>query len=54
MRDAWRNTDDYDTGAIPIWVGGNSDAGMRRAVRLGDAWHPLRFTPGWLARRPGG
>ena len=23
---------------------------MRRAVRLGDAWHPLRFTPGLAAR----
>ncbi|MBQ0897322.1 LLM class flavin-dependent oxidoreductase [Micromonospora sp. U56] len=53
MCDAWRNTDDYDTGAIPIWAGGNSDAGMRRAVRLGDAWHPLRFTPGWLATAAG-
>ncbi|MCM0673682.1 LLM class flavin-dependent oxidoreductase [Micromonospora phytophila] len=53
MCDAWRNTDDYDTGAIPIWVGGNSDAGMRRAVLLGDAWHPLRFTPGWLATAAG-
>lgn len=49
MRDAWENTDDYDTDAIPIWVGGNSEAGMRRAVLLGDAWHPLRVTPGWLA-----
>jgi alkanesulfonate monooxygenase SsuD/methylene tetrahydromethanopterin reductase-like flavin-dependent oxidoreductase (luciferase family) len=49
MRDAWRNTDDYDTAAIPIWVGGNSDAGIRRAVLLGDAWHPLRVMPGWLA-----
>ncbi|MEH0819679.1 MULTISPECIES: LLM class flavin-dependent oxidoreductase [unclassified Micromonospora] len=53
MRDAWRNTDDYDTGAIPIWVGGNSDAGMRRAVLLGDAWHPLRCTPEWLATAAG-
>ncbi|MFE9688975.1 TIGR03619 family F420-dependent LLM class oxidoreductase [Micromonospora sp. NPDC005806] len=53
MCDAWRNTDDYETGAIPIWVGGNSDAGMRRAVRLGHAWHPLRFTPGWLAEAAG-
>lgn len=53
MRDAWRDTDDYDTEPIPIWVGGNSEAGMRRAVRLGDAWHPLRFTPGWLTEAAG-
>ncbi|MEU7586168.1 TIGR03619 family F420-dependent LLM class oxidoreductase [Micromonospora sp. NPDC049230] len=53
MRDAWQNADDYDSGAIPIWVGGNSDAGMRRAVRLGDAWHPLRLTLGDLADATG-
>ncbi|MEH0844828.1 LLM class flavin-dependent oxidoreductase [Micromonospora sp. CPCC 205711] len=53
MRDAWRNTADYDTPPILIWVGGNSDAGIRRAVRLGDAWHPLRVTPGWLADAAG-
>ncbi|MEU8115376.1 LLM class flavin-dependent oxidoreductase [Micromonospora sp. NPDC048947] len=45
MRAAWQDTDDYDGAAIPIWVGGNSEAGMRRAVLLGDAWHPLRVTP---------
>jgi probable F420-dependent oxidoreductase len=32
----------------PIWVGGASDAAMRRAVRFGDAWHPNRVRPGWL------
>ena len=48
LRAAWENNDDYRGGRIPIWVGGNSDAGLRRAVRLGDAWHPLRFTMPWL------
>lgn len=48
VRAAWENDDDYRAGRIPIWVGGNSDAGLRRAVRLGDAWHPLRSTPAWL------
>ena len=26
-------------GGPPVWVGGNSDAGIRRAVRAGDGWH---------------
>ncbi|ANN17730.1 LLM class F420-dependent oxidoreductase [Amycolatopsis orientalis] len=48
VRDAWANDTDYRAGDIPIWVGGNSDAGIRRAVRVGDAWHPLRATLPWL------
>lgn len=41
VREAWGDS-------IPLWIGGNSDAGIRRAVRLGDAWHPLRNTVPWL------
>jgi alkanesulfonate monooxygenase SsuD/methylene tetrahydromethanopterin reductase-like flavin-dependent oxidoreductase (luciferase family) len=49
IRAAWADGGDYvGGGAVPLWVGGNSDAGMRRAIRLGDAWHPLRFTLSWL------
>src|SRR6266850_922475 len=32
----------------PIWVGGNSDAAMRRAVRFGNGWHPINIRAGWL------
>lgn len=32
----------------PIWVGGNSTAGIRRAARYGDAWHPVNPDPAWL------
>ncbi|MEW2139628.1 TIGR03619 family F420-dependent LLM class oxidoreductase [Streptomyces sp. NPDC005409] len=34
---------DTDTPGIPVWVGGHSEAAIRRAVRFGDAWHPLRL-----------
>ncbi|MEU5823633.1 LLM class flavin-dependent oxidoreductase [Streptomyces sp. NPDC047803] len=48
LRDAWTDTVSYGNRRIPVWVGGNSDAGVRRAVRYGDAWHPLHGTMPWL------
>ncbi|MDQ3787968.1 MAG: LLM class flavin-dependent oxidoreductase [Actinomycetota bacterium] len=49
VREAWRD-DGYRAGDIPVWIGGHSDGALRRVVRLGDAWHPLRQTPAdWQA-----
>ncbi|MFD7588724.1 TIGR03619 family F420-dependent LLM class oxidoreductase [Kitasatospora sp. NPDC059811] len=50
LRDAWRpETPGAGMGTgghaapTPVWVGGHSEAAIRRAVRFGDAWHPLRL-----------
>jgi probable F420-dependent oxidoreductase len=32
-------------GGPPIWVGGNNDAGLRRALRHGDGWHGFEVYP---------
>ena len=28
-------------GDIPVWIGGNGPTAVRRAVNLGDGWHPV-------------
>ncbi|MGR3932015.1 LLM class flavin-dependent oxidoreductase [Streptomyces sp. BRA346] len=48
IRTAWEDDADYRSGDIPVWVGGMSDAALRRAVRHGQAWHPIWFTLDWL------
>jgi len=32
-------------GAIPVLVGGNGRASVRRAAELGDGWHPINLDP---------
>ncbi len=28
-------------GDIPVWIGGNGPTSIKRAIRLGDGWHPV-------------
>jgi probable F420-dependent oxidoreductase len=32
-------------GGIPIWIGGHTDAALRRAGELGNGWHPIGLRP---------
>jgi probable F420-dependent oxidoreductase len=32
-------------GGIPMWIGGHTDAALKRAGTLGDAWHPIGLRP---------
>jgi probable F420-dependent oxidoreductase len=32
-------------GGPPVWVGGNTEVALRRAVRLGDGWHGFEVYP---------
>jgi probable F420-dependent oxidoreductase len=36
-------------GGPPIWVGGNTEPALRRAMRLGDGWHGFEVFPEDLA-----
>ncbi|MFJ3201630.1 LLM class flavin-dependent oxidoreductase [Streptomyces sp. NPDC086989] len=48
LRRAWHEEAGGHAASIPVWVGGSSEAAIRRAIRFGDAWHPLRPTLPWL------
>ncbi|MFB7911792.1 LLM class flavin-dependent oxidoreductase [Kitasatospora sp. NPDC056076] len=41
VRESW--AEQGEGAAAPIWVGGHSEAAIRRVAEFGDAWHPLRL-----------
>lgn len=48
FRDVHTGPQPAQAAGLPIWVGGSSEAALRRAVRFGHAWHPYRFGLDWL------
>jgi alkanesulfonate monooxygenase SsuD/methylene tetrahydromethanopterin reductase-like flavin-dependent oxidoreductase (luciferase family) len=38
-------TTPHTEGGPPIWVGGNTDPALRRALRLGEGWHGFEVYP---------
>jgi probable F420-dependent oxidoreductase len=38
----------------PLWIGGNSQAALKRAVRVGDAWTPMFYGYTWRSDGDGG
>jgi probable F420-dependent oxidoreductase len=40
----------FQPGGPPLWVGGRSEAAIRRAAELGDGWIPIFVSPARLAR----
>jgi probable F420-dependent oxidoreductase len=36
---------------VPIWVGGSSQRSLRRAIELGDVWHPAHLDPATISER---
>ncbi len=45
VRDVHALPKPVQAGGIPIWIGGHTDAAVRRAATLGDGWHPIALRP---------
>jgi probable F420-dependent oxidoreductase len=45
VEDVWLEPGPHRPGGPPIWIGGTSDAALRRAGRLGDGWLAFQVAP---------
>jgi probable F420-dependent oxidoreductase len=49
FHDVWLEPGPHRAGGPPLWVGGTSEAALRRAGRLGDGWLAYQVAPDQLA-----
>jgi probable F420-dependent oxidoreductase len=45
VADVWFEPKPVQKPHPPIWIGGESDAAMKRVVRVGDGWYPIGHNP---------
>jgi probable F420-dependent oxidoreductase len=45
FKDVHTSPKPYEDRRLPIWVGGMSDAALRRVARAGDGWQPIGISP---------
>ncbi|MBM3518088.1 MAG: TIGR03619 family F420-dependent LLM class oxidoreductase [Alphaproteobacteria bacterium] len=45
FKDIWFTPKPVQKPGPPIWIGGESDAALRRAARAGDGWYPIGSNP---------
>lgn len=51
FEDASFNPAGHSGHKIPIWIAGNTERALKRAIKYGDGWHPVNMRPEAITQR---